>query len=139
MLDGTGRYIYTDDLRRLSQLRPVVAPTIPPALSAIATPLRWQVWESELRGHPDREFVQLIVGGILDGFRIGYDYSRHSCRSCGRNMVSASQHPEPIQKYIATESVAGRIIGPVPADTVQSLNIQISRFGIIPKPHQPGK
>ena len=54
-------------------------------------------------------------------------------------MVSASQHPEPIQKYIAAESVAGRIIGPVPADTVQSLNIQISRFGIIPKPHQPGK
>ena len=77
VLDGTGRYIYTDDLRRLSQLRPAVAPTIPPALSVIATPLRWQVWESELRGHPDREFVQLVVGGIRDGFRIGYDYSRH--------------------------------------------------------------
>ena len=53
MLDGTGPYIYTDDLRRLSQLRPAVASTIPPALSVIATPLRWQVWESELRGHPD--------------------------------------------------------------------------------------
>jgi hypothetical protein len=87
VLDGDGHYTYTRDLHKLSQLWAACTPAVPRELSVIATPLRWQAWESELWGHPDREFVQLIIEGIRGGFRIGYNYRLHS-RS--RNMVSAS-------------------------------------------------
>ena len=51
-------------------------------------------------------------------------------------MLSVVQHPQPIETYISKEVAAGRIIGPVSADVE---GIHVSRFGIIPKPHQPGK
>ena len=70
------------------------------------------------------------------GFRLGFDYSSHSCRSAGQNMRSALEHPEPINEYLSLELGAGCIIGPLPKETE---GIQVSRFGVIPKPHQPGK
>ena len=51
-------------------------------------------------------------------------------------MFSAVQHPQPIEVYLSKEVAAGRIIDPVPADVE---DIHVSHFGIIPKPHQPGK
>ena len=75
---------------------------------------------------------------MRNGFRIGYDYGTHSCKSCAGNMVSARQHPEQVRKYLATEIAEGRIIGPVDSSAIAS-RIQISRFGVIPKPHQSGK
>lgn len=53
-----------------------------------------------------------------------------------RYMQSVNQHPEPIEQYISKECLAGRIIGPFPHGTE---GIHVSRFGVIPKPHQPGK
>ena len=119
VLDRTGRYIYTWDLMKIDRMRPAVAP--------------------DLQGHPDREFVRFTVDGIHGGFWISYNHSAQPRRSCGHNMVYASQHPEPIQKYVASETAAGRFIGPVSTNVAHTLDIQISRFGIIPKPHQPGK
>ena len=54
-----------------------------------------------LRQHPDREFAQIIVDGISQGFRIGFDrrFSR-SLRSCSRNMGSAYVHPEVVSSYL---------------------------------------
>ena len=126
------------DLREFERLVPAQAPILSARIKEIATPLRWEAWAAGLRNHPDKEFVQFLVNGIREGFRIGYNYSGHSCKSSSRNMVSARQHPEPIQRYLATEMAKGRIIGPV-APIVQGGRIQISRFGVIPKPHQPGK
>lgn len=139
VLDNTGRYLYTDDLLKFSQLVPVQVPTVPTELSVIATPLRRRIWEEELEGHPDREFVRLLLDGIGGGFRIGYDYYNYSCKGCSRNMVSAAQHPEQIQQYLTSEAAAGRIMGPVATGRVQAPGIQVSRLGVIPKPHQPGK
>ena len=76
--------------------------------------------------------------GIRDGFCIGFDYSSRSCSSASRNMLSAKQHPQPIQYYMAKELEAGQVIGPLGRDA-SGPNVQISRFGVIPKPHQPGK
>ena len=53
-------------------------------------------------------------------------------------MLSAKQHPQPIRDYLAKELEAGRVIGPLGRDA-SGLNIQVSRFGVISKPHQPGK
>ena len=54
-------------------------------------------------------------------------------------MKSASEHPEPIDRYIREEVAARRIIGPLALAEELNCKIQISRFGVIPKPHHPGK
>ncbi len=51
-------------------------------------------------------------------------------------MPSAKAHPQPVQDYVWKECRAGRILGPLPGDAI--LNVQVSRFGVIPK-STPGK
>ena len=51
-------------------------------------------------------------------------------------MLSAEQNPSVVEQYLQKEREAGRIVGPLPHPIV---GLQISRFGVIPKPHQPGK
>ena len=63
-------------------------------------------------------------------------YSQCECKSAKRNMVSARQNPEVVSEYLAKEGALGRIIGPLESDR---RDIQVNRFGVIPKPHQPGK
>ena len=54
---------------------------------AIVTPLPWQEWQMSLATHPDREFANLVVTGIIEGFQVGYDYS-HTCKKSPKNMQS---------------------------------------------------
>ena len=124
------------DLSKLEGNAPVSPSTVPPILGSISTPLKWEAWATELDSHPDREYAQYIVAGIKQGFRIGFNYESHRCNSAKSNMFSAVQHPQPIEAYISKEVAAGRIIGPIPVDVE---GIHVSRFGIIPKPHQQGK
>jgi hypothetical protein len=63
--------ITTSDLCKLSLLVPTRTPTVPPEQAVIATSLLWQVREREPCGHQDREFVQLVIKWIREGFRIG--------------------------------------------------------------------
>ena len=37
------------------------------------TPLLWEAWRDELRPHLDRRFVDFLLQGIQEGFRIGFD------------------------------------------------------------------
>ena len=134
MVDG--RYIYMSDLAELDGcvlINPVVVPC---GLQVIATPLHQEAWSRELRLLPDRKYARYIERGLESGFCIGYDYGASHCKSARRNMLSATQHPEPIERYISAEVEAGRILGPLPAGTE---GVHVSRFGVIPKPHQPGK
>ncbi len=48
------------------------------------------------------------------------------------NMSSASERPSVVDEFVATELVAGRILGPVEA-THSSLHV--NRFGLVPKGH----
>ena len=50
-------------------------------------------------------------------------------------MRSASEHPEPVDAYVESELRADRMVK-VAADTP---GLRISRFGVIPKPHQLGR
>ena len=92
----------------------------------------------ELRPHPDREFARLIVDGIRDGFRIGFDYANQAPISTTGNMSSARRHPQALEQYLARETGAGRVRA-VPAKGALTRKVHISRCGVIPKPHQPGK
>ena len=109
-----------------------------PRAGQIASPLKWEVWASELSSHPDREYVKFVVDVIRGGFRIGFDRQTHSCRSSPGNMASARMHPQPIQEYLTRELEAERIVGPLAPGDVEG-EVHVSRFGVIPKPHQPGK
>lgn len=111
-------------------------PSIPRILSKVSTPLQLSVWAAELCEHPDQEYVKYLLKGIAQGFRIGFDYRSCHCRSAKQNMHSASEHPEPIEAYLQKECDRGTIVGPLRQEIA---GLQVSRFGVIPKPHQPGK
>ncbi len=75
-------------------------------------------------------YCSQAVDGIKGGFRIGFNYA-HPLRSTERNMHSVKSYPEAIDGYLAEECAAGRIIGPLPRESVPG--IQVSRFSLIPK------
>ena len=100
-------------------------------LAAVSTPLRWVSWEKALGSYPDDLLRQYIVSGLRDGFRIGFNYGSHTCRSCRGNMVSATEQAQVVCDYVATELAEGRVVGPLSAPWSQS--IHVSRFGVIPK------
>ena len=105
-------------------------------LAGIATPLRWGVWKQKLKSHPDQDFVTYILKGIERGFSIGVDRTNRVVATT-RNMQSASQNPDVVEDYLSAEVAKGNILGPFMPGSIQSL--QINRFGVIPKRHQPGK
>ena len=73
---------------------------------------------------------------MTDGFHIGFDRTV-TCKAVQKNMKSALGNTTPVDEYLTTELQAGRIVGPIsPAEVSQ---LQISRFGVIPKTGQPGK
>lgn len=114
-----------------------VSASIPVGKGEVVSPLKWEVWLKALAGHPDRNFVAFIVDGLKYGFRIGFNYASGSCQSAHRNMLSAYQHSEVIEEYLEEECRKGRVLGPFKKGEIP--NLHISRFGVIPKSHKPGK
>ena len=83
-----------------------------------------------LATHPDRDFANLVVTGIREGFRVGYDYS-HTCKKSPKNMQSAREGWTAINEYMAQECAEGRILGPFDEQSLPQL--QVSRLGVVPK------
>ena len=105
-------------------------------LSLINTPLVVREWQSLLELHPDKAFSQYLLNDFTYGFRIGFNYKSHTSRAAKRNMASAVENPQVVEEYLAKERELGRVIGSL---TPGSLQLQINRFGVIPKSSQPGK
>ena len=106
----------------------------------VATPLRAKEWEKALHGHPDQEFVAYLLHGINFGYRIRFDHGLVKWKSAKRNMQSAYEEPSVIEAYWMKEVECGRVLGPLPLEgAARPTSTHISRFGVIPKPHQPGK
>jgi len=124
-------YCYMDDLLAIDRCCAELPKSIPRALTGRSTPLEWQVWASFLASHPDQRFANYIVSGIKEGFRIGFDYQGHRCEKARNNMQSAHEHPQVIRDYIAQECAEGRILGPFVLSKLP--DVQVSRFGVIPK------
>ena len=98
----------------------------------------WREWAKDLEGHPDPNFKHYILNGIAQGFRIGFDYEHHQCRSAASNMQSAITNAGVVKEYLDTEVSLGRIIGPVPQAQLPA-GTQLGPFGVIPKLGQPGR
>ena len=45
---------------------------VPPAATAISSPLKVNNWKRLLSDHPNRPLVDFFINGIIEGFRIGF-------------------------------------------------------------------
>ena len=111
--------------------------TIPPSASRIHTPLNPLCWQNYLSSHSNQKLVQFFLSGLVQGFRIGFNNSINSLRSARKNLQGATFHPEVVDRYIQDEVALNRVYGPYPKTICSS--VHISRFGVIPKSHQPNK
>ena len=114
-------------------------PELPERLREVTTPMLSEVWKRELAEHPDRALVALVVQGIKEGFRVGFNTGRAELQSRGQNMLSASEHAEVVSSYLAEELKAGRIALVGTHQEAKDLGIHCSPFGVIPKKSKPGK
>ena len=113
--------------------------TVQERLAGVFTPLNLPQWEAMLDKHPDRSYVDFILGGIRDGFRIGYHPPAEgpSLSSARKNMRSADDNPQVVQDYLEAELRRGMVLGPFIRAEVPE--VHLNRFGVIPKSHQPGR
>ena len=131
-------YPYTSHLLELESRRPRDgSERVRGEWSGVHTPLRSAEWEAQLREHPDRPFVQYLLRGMREGFRVGFRYDQSECGHTGDNMQSARDNPEVIDEYLEKEVRLGRVAGPFEPEACHQ--VHMSRFGVIPKNHQPGK
>ena len=110
---------------------PSLPPQVPPSARAITTPLAVSACRNLLISHPNRELVHFFLSGITHGFRIGFDHTSCQLSSSRRNLHSASEHPEVIDKYLLSELKESRVTGPFAPSDIPAAHI--SRFGVIPK------
>ena len=128
---GLADLLALDHCRRASPARHQVSP----ALEGVISPLQWEVWREHLGAHPDRDYVEYLARGLREGFRIGFNYQNHRCKSSKENMRSTREHPKVIREYLEKEGLAGRLLGPFDPNLFPE--VHTSRFGIIPK-SEPG-
>ena len=105
-------------------------------LGGVFTPLKLEHWESLLASHLDKEYVNYLLRGIREGFRIGFKESG-SVSLARRNMHSALENSEVVSAYLAEEKRRGVLLGPFERSGVPE--VHLNRFGVIPKSSQPGK
>ncbi len=63
-----------------------------PGAEVVKTPLVWQEWSHELESHPDREWVEFLVRGIREEFRVGHNQERVVLTEKRGIMYEGSQH-----------------------------------------------
>ncbi len=112
-------------------------PQVPPQACGITTPLIPLTWRHLLQGYPLPAMTQFFLQGITAGFRLGFDYTQLDLKSAKRNLQSTYDHPEVVERYIHKEVLEHRVAGPFPPWLAP--NMQVNRFGVIPKSHQPNK
>ena len=101
------------------------------------SPIRVEKLRQEVLTHPDQSFVTYVLDGLQNGFCVGFNPASVSLKSVTQNTPSASLQPSVIDDYLHPELAKGRVAGPFSSPPLPHLHI--SRFGVIPKKHQPGK
>lgn len=134
------RYRYMADLLALDRCRPhqSTAKTQPAGAGGFGpSTINLPAWRASFLSYPDSRDTRHILRGLENRFRIGFDYHAKTCRPARRNMKSARDHETVINSYLDEEKSRNRLL--VMSDETSSDQVQISPFGVIPKPHQPGR
>ena len=100
------------------------------------TPLKLEAWRVALSGHPDPVFARYILRSIKGGFSIGFNSNPVVLKCKNANLLSASEQPAVVDKYLEAELKAGRIIEVQASDRNM---VHCSPFGVIPKRNRPDK
>ena len=79
----------------------------------VATPLRVGAWGKALTGHPNPEWVEALLEGMRQGFRIGIQKTPR-CRASPSNSPSVRQHSKVIHQYVQDQLKKGYMAGPLP-------------------------
>ena len=87
----------------MAQCIPVSAGQVMGNLGKIKTPLVASAWAKALEQHPDRDFVEFVMNGIVQGFRIGFDYHTHKCQPAKQNIISAKKNPLIVAEYLGRQ------------------------------------
>ena len=93
------------------------------------TTLRHAQFAHELAHHPHKAWVSSLLNGLRYGVRLGYKGARHPIHA--RNLLSSQRHPEAIDRELARECGAGRVLGPFPFPPLH--NLCCSGLGAVPK------
>ena len=104
---------------------------VPSEATTITTPLVITQWQRSLVEHPNRALVHFYISGISQGFRLGFNNPKSSLRPARRNPISATEHPQVVEEYLAAEITHFRITGPF--SKLPNEDAHISQFGVIPK------
>ena len=127
-----GSYHCMEDLLALSSHQGAAGGS--PLYASSHSPLVLESWRKLLIHHSDRMYVNYILSGIAEGFRIGFDRT-HNLQKASENMPS--KVPSVISEYLAREVSLNRMIklprGVYPQD------VHTSPLGAIPKKNKPGK
>ena len=92
-----------------------------------------RVWFAPVAMH--HIMVDYIITGIREGFRIGFD-ATHLLLKCKKNMRSAYEHPNIVDKQLLKDCSQGYMLGPF--DPAELTQVHTSRIGVIPKSTSPG-
>ena len=127
-------YLYTEDLLALDSHRPTRAISTQTFQPQSYSPLVWEKWAQSLKNHPDRRFVEYLLKGIKQGFRIGFNRTQR-LQNATSNLPN--QAPSVISEYLARGVSFNRMVklpvGVWPSGTHTSL------VGTIPKKNKLGK
>ena len=125
-----GRYIYVEDLHRLSSSSHSTPSTLVKA-QAPPCPINLDRLALYLSEYPGQQLAAYVLSGIRDGFRIGVS-GPVSVRSYSQNHPSCLVCPAAVGSYLSLERSAGRMLGPLR----RSDQAHISPVGLVPKGHQ---
>ena len=126
-------YAYSEQMQAMERCSSNRERAMPEELSKIVTPLKLEVWQRELESFPDQSIAALILRGIRQGFRIGFEATKADLHPSRGNMVSASEHAEIVSSYLAEEQRQERIALVGTPEEAQELGIHRNPFGVMPK------
>ena len=116
---------------------PLGTPMLPGTALGVHTPLSVKAWSLLLADHPNRVWVDSSLKGLERGVRVGFD-PNSSFWPAHTNLLSASSHPEVVQRYLDAELACGNVAGPYSPKQLPA-GVMFKHFGVIPKPNKPGK
>lgn len=93
------------------------------------TPVNVSLLHKLLKTHPDQTFVTRLCDGLSHGFHLGYKGERFP--RAAKNLPSAIQQPQVIEKNLLEEVQLGRLAGPF--ESTPFKNFQIHPLGLVPK------
>ena len=96
----------------------------------MSSPLVLDAWRVALQSHPDREWVECLLTGKREGFRIGLMQTPH-CQSSQGNTPSATDKVKAVSSFLTSQCGKGHMLGSLPSE--DSIGIATSRMAVIPK------